>query len=259
MGIKNRLEGKQFPTLGPFADELQLGVREEIATEVDPLKTEIDTLKTQLAAVVAAAAAAQQTANAANTAASAAQQSADNAGAAATAAGAAAAAAATAAQAAQQTADANRPSPTPSAPITTPGAPGTTPGAPGTTPGAPGTTPAPSRTMTPTPTPSTSRSMAKVSLNWVSSASSNGTRRIRVSNRATNAIIVDTEPRYGEKVEFEVPFNTDITMQVIPSAIEAAATWIEVGKSENLRRASSTYSPKITRDIDFQVILIRRR
>lgn len=252
MGIKNRLEGKEFPTLGPFADELQLGVQEEIATEVNPLKTEIDTLKTQLAAVVAAAAAAQETANAANTAAATAQQSADNAGAAATAAGAAAAAAATAAQAAQQSADANRPSPTPSAPITTPGAPGTTPGA-------PGTTPAPSPTITPTPTPSTSRSMAKVSLNWVSSASSNGTRRIRVSNRVTNAIIVDTEPRYGEKVEFEVPFNTDITMQVIPSAIEAAATWIEVGKSENLRRASSTYSPKITRDINFQVILIRSR
>lgn len=54
MGIKSRLEGKEFSSIGPFADALEAGIREEITKELEQIKNELEALKEQVASIAAA-------------------------------------------------------------------------------------------------------------------------------------------------------------------------------------------------------------
>lgn len=72
MGIKNRLEGKEFSSLGPFADALAAGVQDELGptlAKIAQLEAAVVQLGGQVGAAASAAAAAQAAADAAKTAA----------------------------------------------------------------------------------------------------------------------------------------------------------------------------------------------
>lgn len=70
MSIRNRLIGREFREIGPFADALQEGVAEEL----QPLRDEIQRLRSELEQIRQIAESAQQTAEAAQEAAASAQR-----------------------------------------------------------------------------------------------------------------------------------------------------------------------------------------